>query len=89
MIHDLPDQLAVTKAVARYALSIDEPEELDAALTAAWDGLEGAEPGHAGRCTCRSRSTCSRSRPCRSPNGARVTRTSRARRRTPWLAPPR
>jgi acetolactate synthase-1/2/3 large subunit len=41
VIHDLPDQLAVTKAVARLALSIDEPEELDDALAAAWDVLEG------------------------------------------------
>jgi acetolactate synthase-1/2/3 large subunit len=41
VIHDLPDQLAVTKAIARLALSIDEPEALDDALAQAWDALEG------------------------------------------------
>jgi acetolactate synthase-1/2/3 large subunit len=41
VIHDLPDQLAVTKAIARLALSVDEPEALDDALAAAWEVLEG------------------------------------------------
>jgi acetolactate synthase I/II/III large subunit len=41
VIHDLPDQLAVTSAIARLALSVDEPEGLDDAVGAAWDVLEG------------------------------------------------
>ena len=41
VIHDLPDQAALTRAVTRLTVSIDEPGQLDAALDAAWAVLEG------------------------------------------------
>ena len=41
VIHDLPDQAALTRAVTRLTVSIDEPGQLDDALDAAWAVLEG------------------------------------------------
>ena len=43
VIHDLPDQAAVTRAVTRLTVSIDEPDELGPALDAAFDVLEGRQ----------------------------------------------
>jgi acetolactate synthase-1/2/3 large subunit len=41
VIHDLPDQAALTRAVTRLTVSIDEPGQLGPALAAAWAVLEG------------------------------------------------
>lgn len=43
VIHDLPDQAALTRAVTRLTVSIDEPGQLAAALDAAWAVLEGQQ----------------------------------------------
>ena len=43
VIHDLPDQAALTRAVTRLTVSIDEPDELAPALDAAWAVLEGRQ----------------------------------------------
>ena len=49
VIHDLPDQLAVTRPIARYATTVETPEDLEPALAAAWAAMEGADglPGPA------------------------------------------
>src|SRR5262245_1891542 len=49
VIHDLPDQLAVTRPIARFATTVNAPEELEPALAAAWAAMEGADglPGPA------------------------------------------
>ncbi len=49
VIHDLPDQLAVTRPIARYATTVESPDELAPALAAAWAAMEGADglPGPA------------------------------------------
>jgi acetolactate synthase-1/2/3 large subunit len=41
VIHDLPDQAALTRAVTRLTLSIDEPGQLGPALDEAWAVLDG------------------------------------------------
>ena len=41
VIHDLPDQAALTRAVTRLTVSVDEPAQLGPALAAAWAVLEG------------------------------------------------
>jgi acetolactate synthase-1/2/3 large subunit len=41
VIHDLPDQAALTRAVTRLTVSVDEPGQLGPALDAAWAVLEG------------------------------------------------
>jgi thiamine pyrophosphate-dependent acetolactate synthase large subunit-like protein len=43
VIHDLPDQAALTRAVTRLTVSIDEPDQLGPALDAAWAVLEGRQ----------------------------------------------
>jgi acetolactate synthase-1/2/3 large subunit len=43
VIHDLPDQAALTAAVTRLTVSIDEPGQLGPALAAAWEVLEGRQ----------------------------------------------
>jgi acetolactate synthase I/II/III large subunit len=49
VIHDLPDQLAVTRPIARYATTVETPADLEPALAAAWAAMEGADglPGPA------------------------------------------
>ena len=56
VIHDLPDQAALTSAVTRLTLSIDEPGQLEPRSTRPGTCSRGAR-GRRGPCTCRCRST--------------------------------